>query len=182
VVGGAEPARAADDGAQVYVGERVRLIPRYGDRDAIVGTVAAADGGGLTLQRKGDTRWSWDAIDTLYVSTGKRTHTREGFVTGALAVGLPFAVLGGVVSTICIDFEADESVQRTNPRDCGRVDGRAVFGGFMVGATFGGLIGAAIGSIPRESWLKVDGPRAPQLSLGVLLQRGGLGMNVGLRF
>jgi hypothetical protein len=183
LLAGAAPARAGDD-VRLHDGARVRLVPRDGARDPIVGTVAEADDQGLTLRHKGDDhRWSWSEIDALYVSIGKRAHVETGTRIGVVAVGIPFAVLGAAASTLCVDFNGHESVTVSGERCGGPVDVHAVVGSFALGALAGGLLGAAVGAvIPGESWRRVDTPRSPQLSLGIQPQRGGLGVRVALRF
>lgn len=166
--------------------DRVRVAPgavvRIRARD-----VPLPDGPATVVERRGDTLFvrpgdaivtavPLDRVTKLTVADGRRSRSDgawRGARVGALAVGIPFAVLTGVAAISdarhrgeCSDFCVPSSL-------VAGVSGVALTG-------VATLAGAALGAIaPGERWTRV----APaSVRVGVVPTRGGAMVALGVRF
>lgn len=152
------------------IGERVR-VKHCGTTDSTgastrgpcrrtVGELVAISSDALSVQMSGGevSEISRAHFRTLERSLGTGRSTRKGAVTGG-AIGLGFGVLISVLVLVEDDNAGAAPV---------------ILGSPLVGAAVGGLIGAGIGSLPREKWKRVM--MARQVSVAFVGGRGGVGV------
>jgi hypothetical protein len=170
--------RESGDGVSIASGDRVRVFAKGLD-EPLIGTVISLEDDALVIASKNEKvthRISWNAIEDLRRSRGRRTHAEKGLLVGASIVGIPVAVLSGALAGACWDLATSE-----HGRECGGIDAGAATTGLIAGAAVGGIIGAAIGSLPREPWDKVP-LRKPQVRIGLSPERGGASASVVFSF
>jgi hypothetical protein len=159
----------------VAVGDRVQVFLRDGREGPVIGAVVEVDQQGVVvrLEDHRDRRMDWRSVSSVWISRGRRSDIKGGAVNGAVVGGVGLGLVGTfLVPCIPLGHES------TDGGGCLLIYGAR---GFAVGALVGGLLGAAIGEIETERWKRVKRP-APQISVGLTPQRGGLGAAVTVQF
>ena len=155
----------------VQVGDRVSVALRGSDAERVVGEVTDVDGQGLIVRPRGRAaarELDWSSVSRVYVSLGRRSDPQGGALAGVVGLGLPLGYLAGKV---CI---CEEGQSR------GFSPGQAAYG-FAAGAVVGGILGAALGSIKTERWMKAR-RTGPQVSLGLQPRADGAYARLAIRF
>jgi hypothetical protein len=172
------PASAVSTGDKslgVSPGDRVRFSTK-GKRGTTEGSVVAADSDTLLLTLSGaekPVRIPWPSLKRLEVHRGQRSQADKGGTIGALALGIPLALLSVVAGRGSIDCESS--------CPSGSPDLTAALLGGAAGATVGALTGALIGNaVKTDRWDKV-GLLPIHLSL-TPQRRGGMAVALSLRF
>lgn len=128
----------ADSSAQISqleVGDRVRITAPLVEQDKIAGTVTEIDNTVLVLAVKDSSFYiSESMIHNLETSVGKRRVVGRGMLIGAVVGTMMSGVVSAVANNACGIGEDCVLANR---------DGEA----FLAGATFGLLIGAAVGTV-----------------------------------
>jgi len=160
----------------VMVGDRVRIFLRDALDGPVIGEVVEVDQRGVVVRLKDHRvrRMDWPSVSSVWISLGRRSDTKGGAVSGAAVGGLALG-LAGTFLVPCVPWGHES---RDAGGECLPIYGAR---GFAVGALVGAILGAAIGEIKTERWGRVRRP-APQISVGLTPQRGGIGAAVALQF
>jgi hypothetical protein len=153
-------------------GARVRVAWGLGKENRASGRVLQDDGRTLVLRVDHDgrppLRIDWPSVRQVEVSDGQRRNPRKNAFVGALAVGIPLALLATISCGAARDLEPGSPP--APPAACG-----------VVGLGVGGALGAAVGSLVKtEHWQRMP---LPEARVSVAPQRGGgIGVTLSCRF
>jgi hypothetical protein len=166
----AVPSLLAQDATGITPGTRIRVEAPPVMSDRVTGTLASIDAARLHLTLENGDRLSVpsDALESIDVSAGRRSHWVRGAGIGAL-VGLAFS------GTVVIIGSSDED-DGLDSLD------RALYGAVIVTTTAGGaVLGAITGALIRtEQWEPVPLSNV-QWGVGPVAG-GGVGVTASLRF
>jgi hypothetical protein len=165
----AAPPLTGQDTSRLSPGARIRVEAPPATTDRVTGNLASIDAAGLHLTLKNGDSLSVprDALESIDVSAGRRSHWVRGAGIGAL-VGLAFS---GTV--VIIGSSNDDGLDSLD---------RALYGAVIVTTTAGGaVLGAITGALIRtEQWVPVS---TSDVQWGVgPVAGGGVGLTASLRF
>ena len=153
-------------------GARVRVTWGPGEGRRATGRVLQDDGNTLVLTvdhgRRPPLRIEWLSVRQIEIPSGQRRNPGRGALVGALALGIPLALLATYSCGMAgLGWEPGDSPP-TSAAGCAGV-----------GLATGTALGAAVGSVVRtDRWQRVP---LPEARVSVIPQRGG-GIGVALSF
>jgi hypothetical protein len=154
----------------LQVGDRVSVALRGSDAERVVGEVTDVDGQGLVVRPRGRAaarELEWSSVSRVYISLGRRPNPGGGALTGVVALGVPLAYVAGRASFM------SEGPRHFSWNQAGH--------GFAAGALVGGALGAALGSIKTERWMRAR-PTGPHVSLDLRPSADGGYARLAVRF